>query len=58
MCTMNVESVVSVNFCSNSDSDSNRSDEEGEDCFEDNALCVDRLSMHLGKMVDKQGTLT
>ena len=58
MCTMYAESVVSVNFCSNSESNSNRSDEEGEDCFEDDTLPVDRLSMNLGKMVDKRGTLT
>ena len=55
MCTMNAESVVSVNFCSNSESNSNRSDEEG---FEDDTLRVDRLSINLGKMVDKRGTLT
>ena len=50
-CTMNVESVVSVLPCSDSKSDWNRSDEEGEDCFGDNSLRVDRLSMKLGKIV-------
>ena len=57
-CTMNAESVVSVIFCSDSESDWNRSDEEGEDCFGDDSLCVDRLSMELGKTADKRGVLT
>ena len=46
---MNAESVASVIFCSDPESDWNRSDEEGEDCFGDDSLCVDRLSMELVK---------
>ena len=51
---MNVEGIVRIIFCS----DLNRSDEEGEDCFGDDSLHVDRLSMELGKMADKHGVLT
>ena len=46
---MNAESVASVILCSDHESDWNRSDEEGEDCFGDDSLCVDRLSMELVK---------
>ena len=56
--TMNAESIVGVLFCSNSDSNWNRSDEEREDCFGDDPLCVDRLSIKLSKMVAKRGILT
>ena len=37
-------------FCRDSNSNSNRSDEEGQDCFGDDSLHVDRLPMELGKM--------
>ena len=55
---MNAENVVSVIFHSDSDSDWNRSDEEGEDCFGDDSLRVDRLSMELGKMAAQRGVRT
>ena len=44
---MNVETVVSVIFSSDSDSDWNGSEEEGEGCLEDDSLHMDRLSMEL-----------
>ena len=36
-------------FCSSSDCNLNRSDEEGEDCFGNVSLHMDRLSMKLSK---------
>ena len=50
---MNAESVVSVIFCRDSNSDWNRSDEEGEDCSGYDSLHMDRLSMELAKMATK-----
>ena len=55
---MNVETVVSIIFSSDSDSDWNGSEEEGEGCLEDDSLRMDRLSMELGKMADTRGVLT
>ena len=55
---MNVETVVSVIFNSDSDSDWNGSEEEGEGCLEDDSLRMDRLSMELGKIADTRGVLT
>lgn len=52
---LNAEGVVSVLLSSHSDSDSNESDEEWEDCFEDASTCMNRLSMELGMMADKHG---
>ena len=55
---MNVETVVSIIFSSDSDSDWNGSEEEGEGYLEDDSLRMDRLSMELGKMADTCGVLT
>ena len=55
---MNVKTVISVIFSSDSDSDWNGSEEEGEGCLEDDSLHMDRLSMELGKMADTHGVLT
>ena len=55
---MNVETVVSIMFSSNSDSDWNGSEEEGKGCLEEDSLHMDRLSMELVKMADTRGVLT
>ena len=55
---MNVETVVSIIFSNDSDSDWNGSEEEGEGCLEEDSLHMDRLSMELVKMADTRGVLT
>ena len=52
---MNVETVVSLLFSNDSDSDWNGSDEEEENYEEDDSLHVDRLAMEQGKMADTRG---
>ena len=51
-----MKSVVSV-FCSDSENNWNKSDEEKEDSFGDDPLHVGRLCMELDKMVDKSDVL-
>ena len=55
---MNVETVVSLLFSNDSDSDWNGSDEEEENYEEDDSLRVDRLAMEQGKMADTCGALS
>ena len=55
---MNVKTVVSIIFSSDSDSDWNDSEDEGEGYLEDDSLHTDRLSIELGKMADTRGVLT
>ena len=55
---MNVETVVSLLFSNDSDSDWNGSNEEEENYEEDDSLRVDRLAMEQGKMVDTRGALS
>ena len=55
---MNAETVVSILFSSNSNSDWNGSEEEEKSYLEDDSLHVDRLSMEQCKMTYTRGVLT
>ena len=55
---MNTETVVSILFSNDSDSDWNGSDEEEENYVEDDSLRVDKVAMEQGKMADTRGALT
>ena len=54
---MNAKTVVNCIIGSNSDSDWNGSDEEGETILADDSLLLDRLSLEQGNMADTRGSV-